>query len=127
MLSLTRLSDQQKQIRKLLRGAYNASNYAGFRETPRRPGAYRAQLPLTIMNQKKAKALRKALRAAGVHPRDVKQALGPSQFIPGAPGIAGVVSGSPGAMFLGHRSLAKHCGRAIYRTAKRIPIARAAA
>lgn len=79
------------------------------------------------MNQKKAKAIRKALRASGIHPRDVKPIHGPSHFIPGAPGIAGLVAGTPGAMFLGHRSLAQNCGRAIYQAAKKVGISRAAA
>lgn len=65
------------------------------------------------MNQKKAKALRKALRAAGIDPTHVEtdkryhRKLMLGTFV--------------------HRALHKHCGRAIYQHAKSIGITRAAA
>lgn len=80
--------------------------------TPHSPGAYRAQFK-DIMNAKKLKSLRKAIRARGLHPRTVELSSGDKPFLVGA------FLGRPGAMFTGQRILTKTCGRAYYQAAKR--------
>jgi hypothetical protein len=64
------------------------------------------------MNQKKSKTLRKALRAAGIDPRDARPH--PQKF-------------NLLRYFNGDRVLLENCGRAIYQRTKRIGITRAAA
>lgn len=73
------------------------------------------------MNQKKAKAIRKALRANGIAPGDVRTEPTKPQFIPAFDGT------TQGAWFTGVRRLATGCGRSIYHAAKSIGITRAAA
>ena len=65
------------------------------------------------MNQKKAKALRKAMRAAGIDPRSDTTVQQPK---------LNLLTG-----FYGQRALMQNTGRAIYQRTKRIGISRAAA
>lgn len=65
------------------------------------------------MNEKKVKALRRAVFLSGKHPREASYDLRNPYRIPHPFGA------SAGALFLGHATLKPACGRAIYKRMKR--------
>jgi hypothetical protein len=67
------------------------------------------------MSHIQSKIARRAVRAIGKHPRDVQTVLTKPTRIWATitPGVG------PSAIFLGQRTLAADCGRAVYRTLKK--------
>lgn len=74
------------------------------------------------MNLKKAKSLRRAVKAVNKHPRHVALIEQQEQFIPAPPfALAGgrLRPSGPGCTFLGRRYLQPTCGRGAYQELKK--------
>lgn len=67
------------------------------------------------MSTKQFKSMRRAVRAVGFHPRDVKLVDVKPVFIRGI----SLFPPAPGAIFLGQRIIQPNCGRGLYKKLKK--------